>query len=462
MTPVDAVLTELWRPGPELVILVFTLVTFDLILVLAVACLVMTARARDDDEDPRRPGAGHGRGACRGVGGAGVVGGRVGDEDEVRARVCLTAVGPPSDPWLGTMVAEHGAGAVWSALVSGGPPPGAPPFGGELPGNLLLRWQRWSARSGKADPDRLLDASAEAGVRFVAPGDPEWPGRLDELPGGRLCYGLWVRGRGDLRNLCLRAVSVVGARAATSYGLHVASELSYDLAGRSFTIVSGGALGIDGAAHRAANTVGATVVVLACGLDVHYPSAHSALFADVAGKGVLVSEWPVGRTPRGPDFLVRNRLIAALTPGTVVVEAGRRSGALNTAAHAVELHRALMAVPGPVTSAMSVGCHRLFREGKAVCVTRADEVVEQIVPLGEAEPEEPGPLLVPAALDQGTAEVLAAVTRKGLGPATVARKCGQDLPDAMRSLGLLAAAGLVERCEAGWRLPARSPRMPPV
>lgn len=380
----------------------------------------------------------------------------------MRARVCLTAVAPPSDRWLGRVVAEYGAAPVWAALASGAPPPGGgrTPLGdeGTSTERLLQRWQGWAQRSGKVDPDRLIDASAEIGVRFVAPGDPEWPGRLDELPGGRLCYGLWVRGRGDLRNLCLRSVSVVGARTATSYGLHVASELSYDLAGRSFTVVSGGAYGIDGAAHRAAHAVGDTVVVLACGLDVDYPRGHAGLFADVARKGVLVSEWPVGHTPRNPDFLVRNRLIAALTPGTVVVEAGKRSGALNTATHATDLHRVLMAVPGPVTSLMSVGCHRLLREGRATCVTRADDVVELIVPLGEAEPEETGPLVVPADLDRSTAKVLAAVTRQGVGPAVVAANSTGDMEGTMRALGMLAAAGLVERCEAGWRIPTRRPR----
>ncbi|WP_017589567.1 DNA-processing protein DprA [Nocardiopsis ganjiahuensis] len=376
-------------------------------------------------------------------------------EDEVRARVGLTAVAPPSDQWLGKMVARLGAAPVWEALVSGAPPPTG---GRTLSEGLLRQWRRWAERSGEVAPDRLLDTSAEAGVRFVAPGDPEWPGRLDELPGGRLCYGLWVRGRGDLRNLCLRSVSVVGSRTATSYGLHVASELSYDLAGRSFTVVSGGAYGIDGAAHRAAHAAGSTVVVLACGLDVDYPRGHAGLFADLVAKGVLVSEWPLGHTPRNPDFLVRNRLIAALTPGTVVVEAGRRSGALNTATHATDLNRVLMAVPGPVTSLMSVGCHRLLREGRATCVTRADEVVELIVPLGEADPEETGPLEVPADLDRGTAQVLAAVTRQGVGPATVAANSTGNMESTMRALGMLAAAGLVERCAAGWRRPARRPK----
>ena len=297
------------------------------------------------------------------------------------------------------------------------------------------------------DVDRLLADSAEAGVRFVAPGDPEWPGRLDNLPGDRDCYGLWVRGHGDLRNLCLRSVAIVGARAASPYGEHVASELGYGLAERGFTVVSGGAYGIDGAAHRSALAAGHTVAVLAGGLDVDYPRGHAGLFTDVTRTGSLVSERPVGRSPRAQDFLIRNRLIAALTPGTVVVEAGRRSGALNTATHANDLHRVLMAVPGPVTSATSVGCHRLLKEGRATCVTGVGDVVEQIVPVGETS------LPGPADLDPETARVLAAVDRRGVGTAEVARRCGEGLEGAMRSLGMLAAVGMVERCPDGWRLP---------
>jgi DNA processing protein len=137
-------------------------------------------------------------------------------------------------------------------------------------------------------------------------------------------YNYDRRGRGDLRNLCLRSVAIVGSRASTSYGEHVAAELAYDLAERSVVVVSGGAYGIDGAAHRAAHAAGSTVVVLACGPDVDYPRGHAGMFTDIARTGVLVSERPVGLKPTAKDFLVRNRLIAALTPGTVVVETVRQ------------------------------------------------------------------------------------------------------------------------------------------
>ncbi|WP_067601787.1 DNA-processing protein DprA [Nocardiopsis listeri] len=362
------------------------------------------------------------------------------NEEAARTRAGLTSVARPGDLWLAGLLAEYGAERVWADLVAGTPPPG---WDGEPP----PRWAVWARRAVRVDVDRLLSDSAEAGVRFVAPGDPEWPGRLDNLPGHRDCYGLWVRGHGDLRNLCLRSVAIVGARAASPYGEHVASELAYGLAERGFTVVSGGAYGIDGAAHRSALAAGHTVAVLAGGLDVDYPRGHAGLFADVTRAGALVSERPIGRAPRAQDFLIRNRLIAALTPGTVVVEAGRRSGALNTATHANDLHRILMAVPGPVTSATSVGCHRLLKEGRATCVTGVGDVVEQIVPVGETS------LPGPADLDPETARVLSAVDRRGMGTAEVARRCGEGLEGTMRSLGLLAAAGMVERCLHGWRLP---------
>lgn len=357
------------------------------------------------------------------------------------------------------MVAEHGAARVWADLVSGAPPPVVRPDDGQEPPPQEVQrarrlWDRWAADAGRVDPDGLFGASAEAGVRFVAPDDPEWPGRLEELDplGGRRPYGLWVRGCGDLRNLCLRSVAVVGARSSTSYGDHVASELSYELGERSVVVVSGGAYGIDGAAHRAAHAVGGTVAVLACGLDVDYPRGHAALFADITSSGVLVSERPVGATPRAPDFLIRNRLIAALTPGTVVVEAGRRSGALNTAAHASELDRVLMAVPGPVTSAMSRGCHILLRDWHAECVTCAGDVLARLGPLADHLPESL-PLRVEADLSPETSRVLEAVPRGGAGAATIALGSGGDLEVTMRALGMLASAGLVERCPAGWRLP---------
>jgi DNA processing protein len=182
---------------------------------------------------------------------------------------------------------------------------------------------------------------------------------------------LWLRGQADLRYACLRSVSVVGSRAASAYGTHVATELAAGIAERGWNAVSGGAFGIDAAAHRGALAAdGLTIAVLASGLRYGYPRGHHDLFQAIAGQGVLVSECPPDRAPTRPGFLIRNRIIAALSRGTVVVEAALRSGALNSAKHARELRRPVMAVPGPVTSEQSAGCHELIREWGALCVTR--------------------------------------------------------------------------------------------
>ncbi|RCV47611.1 DNA-processing protein DprA [Marinitenerispora sediminis] len=369
--------------------------------------------------------------------------------DDALARACLTAVAAPGDPLLGRLLDRLGAARVWSALRGTAPLPVEPAeTGGAEP-----RIRRWRDRARRVDPDTLLAGGDDLGARLVVPGDPEWPGQLDAL-GERRPYALWVRGAHDLRNACLRSVAVVGARAASPYGVHVAGELAYALAERSWATVSGGAYGIDGAAHRGALAGGAaTVVVLACGLDIGYPRGHESLFAEVAARGTLVSEHPPGTAPTRPGFLVRNRLIAALTPGTVVVEAGARSGAINTAAHARDLCRALMAVPGPVTSASSVGCHRLLRDWQAVCVTDAADVIEHVGPIGEDLRPESGPVVPRDHLDPVEARVLAAVPERpgAAGTAAVALAAGLDLDGALRRLGLLAAGGFVERAPGGWR-----------
>jgi DNA processing protein len=298
------------------------------------------------------------------------------------------------------------------------------------------------------------------GLRLVIPGDTEWPSQLDVLGDARP-WGLWVRGHADLRYACLRSVSVVGTRAATAYGTYVCGELAVSLAGEGWTIVSGGAFGIDGCAHRCAMAAaGATVAVLPCGVDRAYPLAHEGLFRSIRERGALVSEWPPGRMPTKPGFLVRNRVIAALSRGTVVVEAALRSGALNTARHARDQERPLMAVPGPVTSAQSAGCHEVIREWGAVCVTSARDVMELLEFSGEEPAERPrGPVLPRDLLGPAETRVLEAVPmRAGRGPARIAIAAGVDFDTVMRCLGGLAAAGFVERCDHGWRLRRPQPR----
>ena len=176
----------------------------------------------------------------------------------------------------------------------------------------------------------------------------------------------------------------IGTHLMEAYGEHVAAALGLGLADRGCSVVSGGAYGIDAAAHRGALTSGRapTIAVLACGVDVAYPRGNDRLLAGIAGRGLLVSEHPPGSSPLRMRFLVRNRLIAGLAAGTVVVEAGLRSGAQRTAADARALGRPVMAVPGPVTSGRSAGCHRMIRDG-AVLVTRVEEVLEEVGRIGQ-------------------------------------------------------------------------------
>lgn len=238
-----------------------------------------------------------------------------------------------------------------------------------------------------------LAAGDKAGARLVVPEDPDWPAwplLCLGAPTDRAVrglgrpLGLWMRGTAPVANTFDRAVSVVGARAATGYGEHVAAELGFGLVKAGMTVVSGAAYGIDGAAHRGALTAGGpTVAVLGCGIDIAYPAGHSGLLDGIIAAGLIVSEYPPGTTPARHRFLVRNRLIAALSSATVVVEAGVRSGARNTATTAATLGKVVMAVPGPITSVMSVGCHDLLRTGGATIAGSIAEIIEAAGPLGE-------------------------------------------------------------------------------
>jgi DNA processing protein len=271
---------------------------------------------------------------------------------------------------------------------------------------------------------------------------------------------LWVRGPGDLAELCVSSAGLVGARAATSYGLHVAGELGAGLVSASFTVVSGAAIGIDGAAHRGALAAGGpTVAVLACGIDRSYPAANEALLERIAGTGLVVSEYPPGSVPARHRFLVRNRLIAGLSGGTVVVEAGLRSGAQRTAADARALGRPVMAVPGPVTSGRSAGCHRLIREG-AVLVTRVEEVLEEAGRIGIHLAAEPaGPQARPTDHLSPTAVLVhdALPVRAAKGADWLAAEAGVPLAVARAALAELGRRELVEHVAGRWqrRIPAR-------
>ena len=375
------------------------------------------------------------------------------------ARATLTCLVEPGDRLLGALLRHREPAEIVSGIRAGRLPAGAIP--GHDPGAVTRAVRRWGARAAGTPAERDLATWQRQGIRLICPGEPEWPTQLVALADAEP-YALWLRGSADLRYCCLRSVSVVGSRAATAYGSHVATELAASLAQHGYTVVSGGAFGIDGSAHRAAIAArGLTVAVLACGVDRPYPAGHADLFDSIGAHGVLVSEWPPGRRPTRQGFLIRNRVIAALTRGTVVVEAGLRSGALSTARHARDLCRPLMAVPGPVTSDTSQGCHEIIRDWGAVCVTSAAEVLDQVGAAGDDLVERrEGPVLPRDALDPVTATVLDAVpSRTGSSPAAIAVSAGVDLDTAIRCLGALAAGGFVDRCSTGWRIrPRRATR----
>ena len=303
------------------------------------------------------------------------------------------------------------------------------------------------------------------GGRLVTSADDEWPllaftafAGVDtkQRPDAYPPLALWVIGPGRLDEVAERAAAIVGTRAATTYGEHVAAELAAGLAERDAAVVSGGAYGIDGAAHRAALAAdGFTVAVLAGGVDVSYPTGHAALFHRIAEQGLLVTEYPPGLRPQRHRFLTRNRLVAALSGASVVVEAGARSGAANTAAWAGALGRGVCAVPGPVTSSASVGCHVLLRAGATV-ITRAEEVVELIGHVGELATDEERPASLLDGLAENEQRVYDALPARGARTADeIAVASGLPPTQVLGPLSMLEIAGLVVRQGGRWKLAIR-------
>jgi DNA processing protein len=379
-------------------------------------------------------------------------------------------------------VAEPASIPVWDWVRRCGPLEAARSIrSGDVPDEVAHATE---ARCATARPEEDIDAAVRHDIRLVVPESREWPhfafaaldavgitrlasyrtGERTHRPGGELIppLALWVRGRGDLSIAAVRSVAIVGSRAASSYGEHVTAELAFGLARRDFIIVSGGAFGVDAMAHRAALAAqGATTIVTAGGADRPYPAAHAALFDHVLARGLIVAESPPGSAPHRHRFLTRNRLIAALSTGTVVTEAATRSGALNTAAHCTRLGRTLMAVPGSVTSAMSAGCHRLLRQdpSPATLVTCVDDILALVGSVGEGLAVD-DPVRSPAGTDALTAALdrLDPVARRvfdGLPatrPATedeVAQRSGVSTLEVIRALPALRLAGVVEATEQG-------------
>jgi len=381
------------------------------------------------------------------------------------ACAALTYLAEPDDEVLGTLLGMCEPAEMVAAIRAGRLPAHLDAWvAGCVPADraaVTLALQRWRTRLPLLPDDESLAALCRDGIRLVCPTDPEWPEDLDRLVTARP-YALWLRGNADLAFSCMRSVSMVGSRAATGYGTHVAGEIAADLSQRGWALISGGAYGIDAAVHRGALvTGGITIAVLACGVDHPYPAGHAELFEAITGDGLVISEWPPGSRPTRLRFLVRNRVIAALSRGTVIVEAGERSGALNTARHAVELSKPLMAVPGPVTSAQSAGCHKILRDWNGSCVTSAADIAVMLARAGEELP--PEALMVRSQeqsrdhLDRDSAKVLDAFPARGtVGASTLAVQAGVDLDSVLSCVGLLAGAGFIERGPKGWRLTRKS------
>ena len=357
-------------------------------------------------------------------------------EAERLARAHLSRIVEPGDERVGALLDRHSAQETLARLLTG-------PAG-----------EGCRARAVGTDPVADLTHAHALGARLICPGEPEWPTQLDDLGLARP-IGLWVRGSASLRLLALRSVAVVGARACTAYGTRVAADLAAQLADAAWVVVSGGAYGIDAAAHRGAlAATGVTIGVLACGVDQCYPRGHGTLLDRIAEQGLLVSELPLGAHPNKPRFLLRYRVIAALTRGTVVVEAARRSGALSTARRARDLRRLVMGVPGPVSSELSGGVHALLRSGAGL-VTDAAEVIELVGAIGAdlAEPR-PGPVLPRDALGGEALRVLDAIPpgRPGSSVERLVRSAGLPTDTVLRRLYELGSLGLVERRGGSWCL----------
>ena len=429
-------------------------------------------------------------------------------QDEALARATWSRLAEPADHAACALVGNLGAGPALAWLLDealdceGLPLPAPrPPIAprGDAAG-AGAAWRRaaarWAPRLAGLDIRRELEALERLGGSLILPTDPWWPTGLDDLEHPPHC--LWVRGdpallpsqcregrespesredhegeppgrssvgarrtRADLVAAgpgTGRALALVGARASTDYGERVSARIASDLTTWGVVVVSGGAFGIDAAAHRGALRSGPTLSVSAGGVDRLYPTGNADLLHAIIDTGALVAEVPPGCRPGRHRFLTRNRLIAALSEATVVVEAAWRSGALSTARHARDLGRGLGAVPGPVTSMGSVGCHRLLRDG-AVCITDAEDALELVAPLGSVDPEatraavpgNAGSGLLDGLMGEASMVVDALPARGAATVGALARVAGLSEQDVVSTLGLLELSGRVERDGSRWR-----------
>jgi len=370
--------------------------------------------------------------------------------EERTARMGLAAANDAGDLGLVKLVRDEGARGVWDYLRSGR-------------GRTSI-----ARRAAGVDLDALRRRTDEIGARFLIPGDEQWPAGVGDLTwsdpvggvGGEP-LGLWVSGPVDLSTLG-KAVAVIGSRASTAYGEHVAADWGVGLAEKGHVVVSGGAYGIDACAHRGAIAAGGvTVAVMAGGLATFYPPGNSALIEKVKHAGGVVSEYPPDHPPSRQRFLVRNRLIAALSQATVIVEGAIRSGAQNTVNWALSLGRVVMAAPGPVTSAMSVTPHRLIRSGEAILVSSAKEILDVVEPVDSTIPDYPrSPSTLIDSLTDNQKKVYEALpARRSICVDELSVLTGESALSLLVSLTNLVQAHLIEESPPGmWKLTAHSSR----
>lgn len=369
------------------------------------------------------------------------------------ARIAWSRLVEPGDGIAGLLIAAVGAETALRLLIDGHSPRtvrgAASAEGVELDeAQIAEALGRWRPRLDRAATVGDIDRALERGMTTAVPGDAAWPLAAFDGLGVHAPLMLWLRG--DRGLLLAPSLSVVGARAATAYGVHVTAEIVDGVGRAGLAIVSGAAYGIDATAHRTALATHApTVAVLAGGADRHYPAAHDSLLERIAREGLVCAEMVPGSAPTKWRFRQRNRIIAALSAATLVTEAGVRSGTLNTAGHAAEMGRVLGAVPGPVTSAASAGCHKLIREYGAALVTDAREACEllgcddrlDLTSLGGVSGT--GDRMPPE--HERVLDALPLRGRRGLDD--LARRAGMDADEVRGALAELELLGLVRRRE---------------
>jgi len=360
-------------------------------------------------------------------------------EDERLASIALACIAEPLDPWVGRMFASSGAISTIDHIRSGT--------------SRVSHRQGLQARLHALNLEAELAEVEKRNMRIVTRGDAEWPTQLEDL-GERVPRALWVDGSANVRLAAASSVAIVGARSCTRYGAESAYELARRLTTDGVRVISGCAFGIDVAAHRGAlGTGGITVCVLACGVDVPYPRAHEAILMQIAQQGALVSESPLRSGVRRQRFLSRNRIIAALSRATIVVEAAARSGSLSTAHEAEAINRVVGAVPGPITSEMSLGTHQLIRAGRAVLVTSAAEVGELIsFDISRAPKEMQGDLWFEGLGDRERAVLDALPNRNAMSLDELVLATALSPWHILEALGSLEVAGRVHAEASGWRV----------